>query len=82
MITNLTQFEWVNSELKRIFYEQYKTSGKLVISLKRILNLSIEFTSSKLENVFSKVRFGLRVGTLKTRWVLLQKSRPQGYVLI
>ena len=76
---NLTQFEWVNSELKRIFYEQYKTSGKLVISLKRILNLSTEFTSSKSENVFSKVRFGLRVGTLKTRGALLQKSRPKGY---
>jgi len=52
MITNLTQFEWVKSELKRIFYEQYKTSGKLVILWKRILNLSTEFTSSKSESVF------------------------------
>jgi len=31
MITNLTQFEWIKSELKRIFYELKKFSGKLVI---------------------------------------------------
>ena len=31
MKTNLTQFEWVKSELKRIFYELNKISGKLVI---------------------------------------------------
>ena len=42
------------------------------------MNLSTEFTPSKSENVFSKVRFGLRVGTLKTRGALLQKDVAEG----
>jgi len=34
---NLTQFERVKSELKRIFYELNKTSGKTINYEKRIL---------------------------------------------
>jgi len=29
--TNLTQFEWIKTELKQIFYGQNKLNGKLVI---------------------------------------------------
>ena len=29
---NPTKFEWMKTELKRVFYEHYKISGKLVNS--------------------------------------------------
>ena len=54
MITNLTQFERVKSELKRIFYELKKISGNLVI-IGNVFSFETEaFTFSKEQSVFSE----------------------------
>jgi len=45
--TNLTNFEWTKTELKRVFYKQNSFGGKLVNIRKRILNQPTDFTFSK-----------------------------------
>ena len=54
MITNLTQFERVKSELKWVFYEQITSSGNFVINRKRILNQTNRNTLLKTESVLRK----------------------------
>ena len=36
MIMNLTQFEWIKTELKWAYYKQFKSDGKIVNTRKRI----------------------------------------------
>jgi len=46
---NLTKFEWIITKLKRIFYEQFKSSGKLVNTGKRMWNSADRNTFSEFE---------------------------------
>jgi hypothetical protein len=48
---NLTQLEWVKSELEQRFYDQNKFSGKTVNTRKRIFDLPGRNTFSELTNV-------------------------------
>ena len=53
MIMNLTQLEWVKSELKWIFYELNKSSGSLVIIWKRIFLLTnVEYAFETAKRLF------------------------------
>ena len=61
MITNLTQFEWIKSELKRSFYEQNKSNGITVILRKCILNLSGRKYAFGVRKRILEICKGLRV---------------------
>ena len=50
----LTQFERVNSELKRSFYEQNKSSGISINTENVFWTKTVYFTSSKQESVLWK----------------------------
>jgi len=50
---NLTEFEWIKTELKWIFYEQIKPSGKAVIFRKRISLFIRRKYVSQVEKTYS-----------------------------
>jgi len=80
MIMNLTQFEWIKTELKRIFYSQNKFSGNLVISENVFYIGSSCFTFYKLKIVF---RQSVKDGGFipKNRRDSLAKYRSKSYLL-